>query len=147
MRVIRVAPATTPDEVAAAAHLYDDAVLPDAAADFLARQGHHLLLATRDDDPRPVGFVSGVEMTHPDKGREMFLYELAVDDDHRRLGVGTALVAALAELARACGCYGMWVLTDHDNAAALGTYRKAGATEESTHEMLTWTFRSAPPPS
>ena len=31
-------------------------------------------------DARPVGFVSGVEMTHPDKDTEMFLYELAVDE-------------------------------------------------------------------
>jgi len=32
----------------------------------------------------PVGFVSGVEVTHPDKGTEMFLYELAVDETFRR---------------------------------------------------------------
>ncbi|HZE00492.1 MAG TPA: GNAT family N-acetyltransferase, partial [Pseudonocardiaceae bacterium] len=56
----------------------------------------------------------------PDKGTEMFLYELGVDDRFRRRGIGKALVAALAELARESGCYGMWVLTDSDNWAQSG---------------------------
>ena len=36
--------------------------------------------------------------------------------------------------------YGMWVLTDADNEAALRTYRRGGATQESPHVMLTWSF-------
>jgi hypothetical protein len=71
--VIHVAHATTAEQVASASELYDDPARPDAVADFVARQGHHLLLATLDDESGPVGFVTGVEMTHPDKGREMFL--------------------------------------------------------------------------
>ena len=71
--------------------------------------------------------ISGVETTHPDKGTEMFLYELGVDEDARRQGVATALVNALAALARERGCYGMWVGVDTDNAAARATYRRAGA--------------------
>jgi hypothetical protein len=34
------------------------------------------------------------------------------------------------------------VLTDHDNDAALGTYRKGGAVEESPCVMLTWELGS-----
>ena len=100
------------------APLFDDAPRPDAVARFLAEPTHHLLVAY--DDGRPVGFVSGVETTHPDKGTEMFLYELGVDDAHRGHGIGTALVQALVDRSRARGCYGMWVLTSRDNAAALG---------------------------
>ena len=66
--------------------------------------------------------MSGVETTHPDKGTEMFLYELAVASEHRRRGIGPALVEALAALARERGCYGMWVGTEPGNAAALATY-------------------------
>ena len=75
---------------------------------------------------RAVGFVSGVEVTHPDKGTEMFLYELAVDEPFRRRGIGRALVERLAALAREAGCYGMWVITDDDNAAARATYEGSG---------------------
>ena len=119
-----------------AASLFDSA--PDLATSerFLASPGHHLLMAFEDE--RPAGFVSGVELTHPDKGTEMFLYELAVDEAWRRRGIGRALVEALLDVARAMGCYDMWVLTDDDNAAALGTYRASGTSAESGHVMLTW---------
>ena len=69
--------ATTSEQVHEAAHLFDDAVRDDAVRRFLDDPTHHLLLA-RDDEGQVVGFVSGVETTHPDKGTEMFLYELAV---------------------------------------------------------------------
>jgi ribosomal protein S18 acetylase RimI-like enzyme len=126
-----------------AAHLFDETPLPSAVRRFLAEPGHHLLIAFADETA--VGFVSGVELTHPDKGTEMFLYELAVDERHRRRGVGTALAEALRDLARARGCYDMWVLTDEDNEAALGTYRKSGSTDSSTHVMLTWPLSGASP--
>ena len=119
--------ATTSEQVHEAAHLFDDAVRDDAVRRFLDDPTHHLLLA-RDDEGQVVGFVSGVETTHPDKGTEMFLYELAVDPAAQRRGHGRALVAALADLARERGCYGMWVLTDRDNAAAVATYTAAGGT-------------------
>jgi ribosomal protein S18 acetylase RimI-like enzyme len=91
-------------------------------------------------DRSPAGFVSGVETSHPDKGTEMFLYELAVEEAHRGRGIGTTLVAALRERAQQRGCTGMWVLTDADNAAALGAYRAAGAGEPTPHVMLEWTW-------
>ncbi len=125
--------------VDSAGHLFDEAPKPDAVRRFLADPDHHLFVAVFGG--RTVGFVSGVELTHPDKGTEMFLYELAVDERHRRLGIATELVAALRDLARKRGCYDMWALTDHDNGAALGTYRKSGAGEESSHVMLTWDLR------
>lgn len=128
--------------VSAATHLFDGPVDADAASRFLTERGHHLLVAY-DDSERPVGFISGVEVTHPDKGTEMFLYELGVDEASRRQGIGGALAEALAELARERGCYGMFVLTDDDNAAALATYRKAGAGEPSRQLMLEWGFRAA----
>jgi [ribosomal protein S18]-alanine N-acetyltransferase len=113
-----------------------------AAARFLAEPGHHLLIAY-DGAERPVGFVSGVETTHPDKGTEMFLHELAVDAPARRRGIGRALVEALAALARERGCQGMFVFADEDNVAALATYRRAGAHEASRPVMLEWDFRGA----
>src|ERR1700682_1709457 len=118
------------DDVAlvfAAQHLLDGPAQESAVRRFLDSADHHLLLAFEGD--RPVGSVAGVEMTHPDKGTEMFLYELAVDEPFRRQGIGGRLVRELADLARSRGCYGMWVGVDNDNAAALATYRAAGADE------------------
>src|SRR4051812_42810686 len=99
--------------VVAAQHLFDGRVDPGATARFLAAADHHLLVAYAGAE-RPIGFVSGVEMIHPDKGAELFLYELGVDERARRQGVGRALVDALAARARARGCYGMFVFTELD---------------------------------
>jgi ribosomal protein S18 acetylase RimI-like enzyme len=122
--------------VGEAAHLFDGPVLPDAVDRFLADERHHLLLAY--EDGRVVGFVSGVELTHPDKGTEMLLYELAVDEAHRRCGIGRSLVRSLGELADERGCYGMFVLTDDENEAALATYASDGSTREDGLVMFTW---------
>lgn len=131
--------ATTPEQVREAAPLFDHDVRDEAVHRFLHDPTHHLLLA-RDDAGAVVGFVSGVETTHPDKGVEMFLYELAVDPAAHRRGHGRALVSALAGLARERGCYGMFVLTDDDNDAAKATYRAAGAGPAEPTIMLGWTF-------
>lgn len=124
----------------AAAGLFDGPPTQAWAEQFLARDGHHLLLAVVDGTD--AGFVSGVETTHPDKGTEMLVYELGVDDGFLRRGIGRALVEALAEVAREVGCYGMWVLTDPDNEAALATYTSAGATATAPQVLLEWPFRT-----
>jgi aminoglycoside 3-N-acetyltransferase I len=142
MRIVRLRPG---DEhvVLAGAGLFDAPPTEDWTTKFLASEGHHLLVAV-DEDGRPIGFVSGVETTHPDKGTEMFLYELSVHPTHRNRGVGRALVGALADLARGLGCYGMWVATEADNAAALATYRSAGAAPPEASVTLTWEFEPRP---
>jgi ribosomal protein S18 acetylase RimI-like enzyme len=135
---VRIERVTDAAAVVAGADLFDEPPQEAATARFLAGPGHHLLFAY--DGDRPVGMVSGVETTHPDKGTEMFLYELGVAEDARRQGVATALVNALAALARDRGCYGMWVGVDTDNAAALATYRRAGADEETPAVVYSWNF-------
>ena len=126
------------DAVIAAGHLFDDAPTREHAASFFAPPTHHLCIAYVEN--APAGFVSGIEMAHPDKGSEMFLYELGVDDEFRGRGIATALVNALAERARERGCYGMWVLTDRENAAAMAAYRRAGAIDPQPQTMLEWRF-------
>ena len=142
MRIVRVRPG---DEqlVLDAAVLFDSPPDRGWTSKFLAEPGHHLLLAYVDE--AVAGFVSGVETTHPDKGTEMFLYELAVDEPFRRQGIAKALVTALADIAIDAGCYGMWVGTDDDNVAALATYPSTGADPPEPSVTLTWRFDTRAP--
>jgi ribosomal protein S18 acetylase RimI-like enzyme len=122
----------------AASRLFDGIIRPDAASRFFAEPGHYLMLAIVDGTP--VGFVIGIEVTHPDRGTEMLLYELAVDPAFQRRGIGLSLTEALAALARAQGCCGMSALTEEDNKAALATYRRAGASDPERCVILNWVF-------
>ncbi len=135
---MRIERAGSADAVAAVQPLFDHAPRPEAVERFLGDPTHHLLVAYGGE--AVAGFVSGVEMTHPDKGTEMFLYELAVEEASRNQGVGRSLVRALAELARERGCYGMWVLTDDGNSAALRAYAAADGVREPEAVLFTWTF-------
>lgn len=124
------------------ADLFDHPLDPAAARAYLADERHHLLVAFVDD--RPVGFVTAVELLHPDKPRpEMFLYELGVAEELRRRGVGTALVAALVDLCHRRGCGELFVLTEPSNEAAVALYAKARGTREPDAVMFTWDWRDA----
>ncbi len=124
--------------ILAAAELFDGPPTEAYTRRWLSQDTNHLLVAYEGDEA--AGFVSGIEVAHPDKPVEMLLYELGVRDASRQRGIGRALVEALATLARERGCAGMWVLTDADNEAALRTYRSAGAAEPSPQVMLEWAF-------
>jgi ribosomal protein S18 acetylase RimI-like enzyme len=136
---VRIERVTDPAAVRAAGALFDHAPENEATRRFLSEPGHHLLLAL--DGDQAVGMVTGVEMTHPDKGTEMFLYELGVAEGARNRGIGRALVSGLATVARERGCYGMWVLTGEDNGAAHHAYAAAGGRREQSQAMFSWSFR------
>jgi ribosomal protein S18 acetylase RimI-like enzyme len=131
-----IRPARTVADVEAAADVLDGPPRADATEAFLADPRHHLLLAW--EGGAVAGMVSGVEMTHPDKGTEMFLYELGVAEEARGRGVGRALTEALRDLATERGCYAMWVMTERDNVAALRTYEGSGATRLDDSAYLEW---------
>ncbi|MBD3576855.1 MULTISPECIES: GNAT family N-acetyltransferase [Streptomyces] len=133
MEILR---ATTVAELQAAEGLFDGPAPLGRCERFLSAPGHVMLIAYVDGVP--AGMVSGVEMSHPDKGTEMCLYELSVDEGYRRRGIGRALTEALAAEARDRGCYGMWVGVDTGNEAALATYASAGARDEGVFAMRGW---------
>jgi ribosomal protein S18 acetylase RimI-like enzyme len=129
------------DAVMAAGQLFDSPPQLAATRRFLTADGHHLLIAYIDDVP--AGMITGVEMTHPDKGTELFLYELGVAEPFRERGVAKALVAALRDVAFDRGCYGLWVVTGEANVAALATYGGAGGVPEGGQVVLAWTLDAA----
>jgi ribosomal protein S18 acetylase RimI-like enzyme len=82
-----------------------------------------LLVAVAGSEP--VGFV------HVDASRHGFgEIGMAVARPWRGRGVGTALMAAAAEWARAEGLHKLSLSVFAHNAAAIGLYRKAGYVEE-----------------
>lgn len=110
--------------------LFDDPVDAAATRAFLADERHHLLIAFTEAD-QPAGFVSAVELFHPDEPRpEMFLNELGVDPAFQRRGIATALIRELIQVCKSLGCTEMWLGTEETNAPAIRTYEKTGAKRE-----------------
>ncbi|MGH7024099.1 MAG: GNAT family N-acetyltransferase, partial [Caulobacteraceae bacterium] len=99
-----------------APEVFDNAVDPALAREFLDDPRHHIAVAI--DGDTVVGFASGVHYIHPDKPPELFVNEVGVAPTHRRRGLGRRVMGALFAHARALGCATAWVLTDHDNSAA-----------------------------
>ncbi|MFD4373677.1 GNAT family N-acetyltransferase [Streptomyces sp. NPDC058486] len=133
--------AGTVAELLAAEHLYDGPARAEWAERFLASPGHLMLIGYAEDG-FPAGFVTGIEMIHPDKGVELCLYELGVDEAYRRRGLGRTLTEALVAAARERGCAGAWVPVDTDNEPALATYRSAGAVDEGMCTIRAWPFEA-----
>jgi ribosomal protein S18 acetylase RimI-like enzyme len=99
-----------------------------------------LLLAAFDGES-PVGFVLAHELPRRWGDRsKLFVYEVDVAESHQRRGIGSALLARLAELARERGIRIGFVLTDEDNMPANALYQSAGGT--SSREKM-WEFRYA----
>lgn len=64
---------------------------------------------------------------------EIYIYDLAVAEAHRRRGVATALIRELQALAAARGAYVIFVQADHGDDAAIALYTKLGVREDVLH--------------
>lgn len=64
---------------------------------------------------------------------EMYIYDLAVDEGHRRQGVATAVIGELRKLAAERGVYVIFVQADHGDEPAIALYTKLGVREDVLH--------------
>jgi ribosomal protein S18 acetylase RimI-like enzyme len=65
------------------------------------------------------------------------IHDLAVDAEHRRQGVATALLRTLLEAGAERGATTAWLHVETDNAPALALYERLGFTEHHTCRYLT----------
>jgi aminoglycoside 3-N-acetyltransferase I len=65
--------------------------------------------------------------------REIYIYDLAVEEDYRRQGVATALIHHLREIARQRGAWVIYVQADYGDDPAIALYTKLGAREDVMH--------------
>ena len=123
IRMLGAADIATLDNVAP--NVFDGAVRPELAAEFLADPRHHLAVAVNETG-QVVGMASAMHYVHPDKPPQLFINEVGVSPAFHRQGIGKALMAALLARARELGCSEAWVATEPDNWAAQGLYASSG---------------------
>lgn len=101
----------------------------------LLHDGRTIFLAAFEGG-EPVGFVLAHDLPRRhDPPTKLLVYEVEVAEEHRSRGVGRALLEELARIARDRGIRHGWVLTDHDNDAALALYRSMGGTPRDVVEL------------
>lgn len=81
---------------------------------------------------QPVGALAGYELAKFEQARsEIYIYDLAVAESHRRLGVATALIDELRRIARERGAWTIFVQADivPEDEPARALYRKLASEE------------------
>jgi aminoglycoside 3-N-acetyltransferase I len=63
----------------------------------------------------------------------MYIFDLAVEERHRRKGIATALIQELGAIASRRGAWVMYVQADHGDDPAIALYEKLGVREEVLH--------------
>jgi aminoglycoside 3-N-acetyltransferase I len=81
-----------------------------------------------------VGGLAAYELRKFERERsEFYIYDLAVSAPHRRLGIATALILALRNIAATQGGWVVFVQADRGDAPAIALYEKLGRREEVLH--------------
>lgn len=106
----------------------DDAYLRDV----LGRPHVIALAAVTADDV--IGGLVAYELDKLEQARrEIYIYDLAVAEPHRRQGIATALIGALGEIGARRGAWVMFVQADYVDPPAVALYEKLGRREEVLH--------------
>jgi len=99
---------------------------------LLARDHVYALAAVNDD--AVIGGLVAYRLDKFEQARsEIYIYDLAVAETHRRQGVATALIARLQALALEDGAWVIFVQGDYGDDPALALYDKLGTREEVLH--------------
>lgn len=84
-----------------------------------------IVLVARDTEDGVVGGLVAYELKKFEQERsEIYIYDLAVTERHRRRGVATQLVEELKEIGRARSAYVIFVQADEGDTPAITLYEK-----------------------
>ena len=101
-------------------------------ADFLRREDVFALVAL--DEGEVVGGLVAYELVKFEQERsELYIYDLAVAETHRRRGVATATIRRLQQIAAERGAYVIFVQADYGDDPAIALYESLGEREEVLH--------------
>ena len=110
------------------AHQPDDAYLRR-----LLGKPHFIALAALAGD-EVVGGLAAYELEKFEQARsEIYIYDLAVLEAHRRKGVATGLIRELQRMAKERGAYVIFVQADPPDAPAIRLYTSLGTREDVLH--------------
>jgi aminoglycoside 3-N-acetyltransferase I len=105
----------------------------DAYLEGLLAKEHVVALVALAGDAVLGGLVAYELEKFERERRELYIYDLAVDERHRRRGIATALIEHLRAIAVQRGVWVVYVQADHGDIPAIALYEKLGTREEVLH--------------
>lgn len=112
---------------------YGAAPPDDAYLAALLGKDHVIVLAAVADGA-VVGGLAAYELEKFERARrEIYIYDLAVAEAHRRRGVATAVIRRLQAIAADRGAWVIFVQADYGDDPAIALYETLGAREEVLH--------------
>ena len=95
-------------------------------------------------DGRVIGGIAAYVLQKFEQARsELYIYDLAVEDEYRRQGVATAMISELQNVAAARSIHVIFVQADHGDEPAIALYTKLGIREDVLHFDIAPRKRSA----
>ena len=111
---------------------YGAAPPPAYTRALLARESFIALAAVQAG--KVIGGLVAYELPKFEQARsEIYIYDLAVAEAHRRRGVATALIRRLQAIAAARGAWVIFVQADRGDDPAIALYSKLGTREDVLH--------------
>jgi aminoglycoside 3-N-acetyltransferase I len=104
--------------------------------DYLRRllsDDRFIALAALQDDAVIGGLAAYVLQKFEQERSEVYIYDLAVAEKHRRRGVASELIGRLKDIAKARGAHVIYVQADLGDGPAIALYTKVGIREDVLH--------------
>src|SRR5690606_16118737 len=112
---------------------YAHAQPSEAYLERLLGREHFIALAAFDGDA-VAGGLAAYELEKFEQERsEIYIYDLAVAETHRRRGIATALIRGLQQIASERGAYVIYVQADLGDEPAIALYTQRGVREDVLH--------------
>jgi ribosomal protein S18 acetylase RimI-like enzyme len=113
---------------------YQDAVPGDAYLTSLLSKAHVIVVVATSSDGELAGGLVAYELDKFEQDRrEIYIYDLAVAESHRRRGVATGLIQTLQRIAGERKAYVIFVQADRGDTPAIRLYESLGLREDVYH--------------
>lgn len=112
---------------------YQDNVPADVYLNSLLERKDFIPLVAVADGKVIGGLAAYVLHKFEQQRSEIYIYDLAVAEEHRRKHIATGLINKLREIAKDIGTYVIYVQADHGDDPAIKLYESLGVREDVLH--------------
>src|SRR5215475_12738053 len=112
---------------------YQHAIPTDEYLTSLLSKEHFIVVVAMVGKTVVGGLAGYVLEKFEQQRREIYIYDLAVSDAHRRKGVATGTINTLSKIAAGQGAYVIFVQADLEDGPAIALYRSFGTMKAAHH--------------